>query len=135
MTRQRMPAIQRKNLAALLKTRDQVRKLTLDLHRAYDRRHTLIMRILNELEKNPSLYAHSKRDAKTGKKRSEPLTLAEVQKFRARYLKALRPLLISGPGCDSPPACPPKQDCVCVFGVGPVCCYLCLDIKVVQCDF
>lgn len=131
-TTRRLPASQRNNIKALLKTRDEIAKLTRGLHRAYDQRHRLITRIFDEMEKNPSLYSHLTRK---GAKRSEPMTTELAKKLRAQYQQAFRPLAISGPGCDSPPACDPIPNCVCVFSVGTLCCYLCLSTDVVQCYF
>ncbi len=139
MTRQRttrnLPLVQRKNVKAAFENHADIQRLTRDLHHAYNQRHKVIMRIFDELETNPSSYSHLTRKGKTRAKHLEPMTRTLVRKLRAQYQRAHRPLTISGPGCDSPPACAQKPNCICVFGAGPVCCYICLDIAVVQCDF
>lgn len=124
---------QRKNVQAVFKNARDIAKLTADLHRAYDRRHKLISRVFNEVEKNPSRYFHMPH-SKDGASEPVPMTRDIARELRSRYEKTLVPLQISGPGCDDPPACLPKPGCICVFSVGTLCCYVCASPAVIQCD-
>jgi hypothetical protein len=129
-----LPAKQRRNIEELFKNKTNLDKLSSDLQKAYERRNKLVLRVFDEIEKNASHYFHSPQEAKPGAE-PVPMTPELVGRLRDRYLQANRPLEIrGGPGCDSPPVCPPKPDCVCIFSVGTLCCYACLSPTVIQCD-
>lgn len=130
----KLPASQRNNVKALAKTQGDIGKLVYGLHRAYNRRHRLVNRIFDEVEKNPSLYTHVTPKGKGRAKLRTPMTAKLARQLRAQYRRAFQPLAITGPGCDSPPVCLPMQDCVCIFSVGTICCYACLSPEFIQCN-
>lgn len=130
-----LPAAQRANIEQLFKIQDEIAENKAKLHDSYERRHQAMLRIFDEIAKNPSIYTHVKSSDHGETKQSEPMTLELLRGLRQKYEVTLRPVLISGPGCDDPPACANKPDCVCVFSVGTLCCYVCLSPGVIQCTF
>jgi hypothetical protein len=134
----KLPASQQRAIKALMKNRKDIRKLGADLQQAYEARHRLIARIFTEVENHPERYTHLKQSKSgRGKARSEPMTAALARKLKRNYLAQvkLRPLRISGPGCDDFPACDDKDGCICIFSVGTLCCYACLSPAIIQCSF
>jgi hypothetical protein len=137
-TPNKLPASQQRAIKALMQNRKDIRKIGADLRRAYEDRHRLLTRIFTEIENHPERYSHVKRSkAKGGKARTEPMTAALARKLKRKYLAdvKLRPLRISGPGCDDFPVCKDVDGCICIFSVGSLCCYACLSPAIIQCDW
>jgi acetylornithine deacetylase/succinyl-diaminopimelate desuccinylase-like protein len=130
-----LPSAQRKHVRALLENAHDIVRLKAELQLAYDERHDLVTRVFDELEREPSRYRHEYQERAGAEPVTVPMTAEVVAQLRGRYEAALTPLTISGPGCDSFPACDDIEGCICVFGAGPLCCYLCASIKVIRCYF
>jgi hypothetical protein len=92
-----------------------------------------MLRIFDEIDKKPARYFHAPA-SKSSEPEFVPMTSELAGELRNRYLQAFQPLAISGPGCNDPPVCVNKPGCVCVFGIGTVCCYVCLSPAVIECD-
>lgn len=135
MQSEELPATQHENIEHLFKTHEEISDLASKLHGAYKRRHEAMVRIFDEIAQNPSIYSHVALSDGRAKSRTETMTPELLGRLRQKYEATLRPVTISGPGCDDPPACPPIPGCVCVFSVGSLCCYVCLSPKVIRCDF
>jgi hypothetical protein len=129
----KLPAAQQKRVQAVFENTKEIASLKGKLEKAYQKRHALMLRVFDEIEKHPSHYTHLA-PGEGGEQQPIPMTREIAGELRARYLKTFKPLTISGPGCDDPPVCNPKPGCICVFGVGTVCCYLCASPAIIQCD-
>lgn len=87
----KLPTAQRNNIQAFLEVAQEIEKTTASSHRAYDRRHRLMLRIFDEIDKQPSHYFHSQPDNASDPK-LVPMTPEMASQLRHRYLETLRPL-------------------------------------------
>lgn len=133
-----LPNAQRENVEALHQIAAEQRELVARLRDLEERRHEAVMRIFGECAADPAAYVHVTRERDGDAEQHDRMTPEMVDRLRTQYEEAWAgraPLRISGPGCDSFPACDDKENCVCVFSVGKLCCYACLSIAVIQCEF
>ena len=131
---QPLPRTQQRNFRALAKHQQQIARANEKLRELRQRRHETVLKIFDELENDPTGYIHVVHRGKADEE--QRLTRATFKKLRkqyeAAYAKADLPNPHGGPGCDE---CPDIFECWCVFGAGPLCCYLCFSWKVIRCFF
>jgi hypothetical protein len=116
-----------KDFSNVNKSLAQADKITIKLNQ---KRQQILLKIFNELEKNPANYQHIM--IKRGKKKAEPITPRIIKQFRAKLRQAANaePNPHGGPGCR---CCEDLDGCWCAFKLGPFCCYLCASPAVIQC--
>lgn len=127
-----LPVGQKQRIRRIFRYEKEIERLSRKIQTLNTTKHKTILTILNEIEKNPERYYYKMRKGK--KTETQSMTLAKIKQIKAKYKKraGAAVLKISGPGCDD---CEDLKNCICVFGAGPLCCYICLSPGVIQCYF
>jgi len=132
MAESKLPASLSKSIRAYGKAHKEIRTLAAKLDAVEANRRGAVVRIFDEIEKDPSRYTQMIRKGKSVEK--IPMTKALARQLRKELLQQQQPPKNphGGPGCDD---CDDIDECWCAFKAGPLCCYICLSPAVIQCHF
>ncbi len=125
-----IPYSQKKNIRSLRKNQQEVLSLIKKLEGVRNQRNGIVKKIFDGISKEPSRYYYVMGKGK--KKKILPMNKNRIKTLRLRYRKeSTKPLIFGWFGCGD---CRCVTNCVCVFGIGSLCCYVCLSPGIIQCE-